>query len=77
MITYEPLWETLKSKGKSTYWMICCGVSRGTIHCLKHDRPITTRTLNDLCNLIRCDVKDVLKYSPDEENECYYHVKDK
>ena len=66
MITYEPLWNTLKKKGISTYKLINeYHVSKGTIDSLKQNRNIYMRTLNDLCNLLDCDITDVIKYTKD------------
>ena len=41
IISYEPLWRTLKAKG------------------------ISTATLNDICNMLNCDITDVMKFTPD------------
>ena len=50
MISYKPLFETLKKKGVSTYKLINeFGVNRSLIDRLKHDKPITTVTINELC----------------------------
>ena len=40
--------------------------SRGTLDSLKHNRNISTATLNDLCNILSCRVEDVLVHTPDE-----------
>ena len=51
MISYEPLYKTLKDRGISTYKLINdYGISRSLLDRLKHNRPISTVTLNDLCN---------------------------
>ena len=51
MITFEPLWKTLKDKNISQYDLIeHYHMSRGTLDNLKHNRSITLNTLNDLCN---------------------------
>ena len=48
MITYEPLWKTLKRKGISQYDLLTKHrMSRGTLDNLKHNRSITINTLND------------------------------
>jgi DNA-binding Xre family transcriptional regulator len=68
MISYEPLWETMKRKGVSTYKLIKdYSFSRGTLDSLKQNRNISTATLNDLCNILSCNVEDVLKFIPDEK----------
>ncbi|MBQ5612567.1 MAG: helix-turn-helix transcriptional regulator, partial [Clostridia bacterium] len=41
-------------------------VSRSLLDRLKHNKPITTVTLNDLCNYLDCDVKDIIKYTKDK-----------
>ena len=67
MITYAPLWETMKQRRITTYALIKnYSFSRGTLDSLKHNRNITTATLNDLCRIPSCRVEDVLLYIPDE-----------
>lgn len=67
MISYSPLYETLKSKGISTYKLVNqFGVSRSLLDRLKHNKPISTVTLNDLCKFLDCKVEDILVYIKDE-----------
>jgi len=66
LITYEPFYKTLKSKEISTYKLInTYNVSKGLLDRLKHNRPISTVTLNDLCRILDCRVEDVMLYIPD------------
>lgn len=66
MISYEPLYKTLKEKGVSTYKLINeYGISRSLLDRLKHNRPISTVTLNDLCTILHCNVEDVLVFTQD------------
>ncbi len=68
MISYEPLYKTMKEKGFTTYKLINeYGISRSLIDRLKHNRPITTVTLNDLCTILDCKVEDVMVYIKDEK----------
>ena len=70
MISYEPFYKTLKRKGVTTYKLInSYGISRSLIERLKHNKPITTVTINDLCTILDCDVKDILVYKKDIEKE--------
>ncbi len=63
MISYEPLYKTLKVKNISTYKLINeYGVSRSLLDRLKHNKPISTVTLNDLCTILHCPVEDVLVF---------------
>ena len=67
MISYEPFYETLQKRGISTYKLINqYGISRGLLDRLKHNKPISTVTLNDLCTILSCGVADVLRFIPDE-----------
>ncbi len=66
MITYEPFFETLSRKGISTYKLINdFGFSKGTLDSLRHNRNITMETLNTLCNLLDCEVTDIIHYEKD------------
>ena len=68
MISYDPLWETMKRKGISTYTLIKnYAFSRGTLDSLKQGRNISTATLNDLCVILSCRVEDVIEFIPDEK----------
>lgn len=66
MITFEPLWETLKRKEITQYDLIeHYKMSRGMLDNLKHDRSITLKTLNELCDMLDCDVTDIIRYTKD------------
>lgn len=67
MISYKPFYQTLKDKNISTYKLInTYGVSRSLLDRLKHDKPISTTTINDLCSFLDCKVEDILVYIEDE-----------
>lgn len=67
MITYDPLWQTMRKKGITTYALIKnYSFRRGTLDSLKQNRNISTATLNDLCRILSCNVEDVLQYTLDE-----------
>ena len=66
MISYEPFYKTIKDKNISTYKLINQhGLSRSLIDRLKHNKPISTVTLNDLCSILECKVEDILIYIED------------
>ena len=68
MIVYDPLWETMRRKGVSTYTLIKkYSFSKGTLDSLKQNRNISTATLNDLCKILSCEAEEVLRYIPDEK----------
>ena len=63
MISYEPFYETLKTKGITEYNLIYKqGLSANTIHRIKKGRPITTETLDLLCFILDCEVSDIIRH---------------
>ncbi len=63
MITYEPFYITLKKKNISTYKLINeYNISRSLLDRLKHNKPITTVTINDLCRILNCNIEEIIKY---------------
>ncbi len=63
MITYEPFYKILKKKNISTYKLINeYNISRSLLDRLKHNKPITTVTINDLCRILDCNIEDIVKY---------------
>lgn len=70
MITYEPFYKTLKEKNLSTYKLITqYNVSTSLLNRIKHNKNISTMTLNDLCNILDCRVEDIILFVKDKENE--------
>ena len=67
MISYEPFYDTLKKLNISTYKLINqYGISRSLLDRLKHNKPLTTVTINDLCTILDCNIEDILIYIKDE-----------
>ena len=61
MITFNPLWQTLKIKGITTYKLEHqYGMSKSMIHKLKHNQSITLQTLNQLCAMLDCNITDII-----------------
>ena len=67
MISFSPFYETLKKRNISTYKLINqYGISRSLLDRLKHNKPISTVTLDDLCKILSCRVEDILIFTSDE-----------
>lgn len=62
MISYEPLFRTMKEKGISSYRLNKMGFSRSTYYAIKQGQSISTNTLNILCRLLQCPVSDIIEY---------------
>ena len=70
MISYRPFYETLYRKNISEYQLIFTpGVMPNTLQRMRHQKPITTTTLNTLCEILDCPVSDVIEYVSPEDIE--------
>ncbi len=70
MITFEPFWKTIKEKNISTYHLIeHCKVRSSTLDKLRHDKPLNTTTINDLCRILDCRIEDIAEYIPSEDDQ--------
>lgn len=69
MISYKPFWKTLNERDMSTYDMIYRhGLSANTIHRMKNGKDITTKTLNELCFILKCSVSEIIEYRETDED---------
>ncbi len=67
MISYLPLWETMKTKGASTYTLqVKGGISSSTIRRMKAGDSVSTNTLDALCKILDCSVQEIVVYISDE-----------
>ncbi len=67
MISYEPLWRTMKERGATTYTLQVKGeISSSTIRRLKANESVSTNTLEALCKILNCTLNDIIEYLPDE-----------
>ena len=68
MISYRPFYETLRRKNVTEYVLITKHhVPANTLHRMKHNGAITTKTLNTLCDILDCSVSDILECVKAEE----------
>lgn len=73
MISFEPLRNLLKERKISTYYLRNkCGkdnLDSKTIQRFMSDESISTNTLNSLCNILDCNISDIISYIPDNSND--------
>ena len=70
MISYDPLWRTMKERGATTYTLQVKGqISSSTIRRLKAGESVSTNTLDALCRILQCDLKDIVQYIPNLPEE--------
>ena len=72
LISFEPLRKMLKEKGISSYYLRNkCGYNNldsKTIHRLMNDDSVSTNTISALCNILNCDISDIIEFTPDNQN---------
>lgn len=68
MISYDNLWNVMKEKGITQYTLIKkYNVSPGQITRLKRNESVSTHTIEIFCKILDCEVGDIMRYIPDDE----------
>lgn len=63
MITFEPLWRTMKDRGISQYKLIKeYHISTGQLDRLRKNGNVSTYTLDQLCRILDCRLEDIAEY---------------
>lgn len=65
MISYAPMFETMKRKNISSYYLIKNGLSKGTYESIRQGKQCNLVTIDRLCKLMDCNVSDIITYIPD------------
>jgi DNA-binding Xre family transcriptional regulator len=60
-ISYEPFFKIMQAKGISTYALFKMGFSDRTYYRIKEGKSIKTDTIVKLCELLECDISDIIK----------------
>lgn len=64
MISYEPFWDTLKKKNITKYQLINHhNISSNTLRRMTHNKAITTTTIDLFCQILDCDIPDIIRYT--------------
>ena len=67
MISYQPLWATMKNRGISQYKLIKdYHFSTGQLDRLRKNESVSTNTLDTLCGILDCTLEEVAVYLPDQ-----------
>ncbi len=67
MISYAPLFETMKRRKITSYRLEKLGFSRATYYSIQKGNSISTNTVNQLCKLLKCGVSDIMEYIDEDE----------
>ncbi len=66
MISYSPLFETMKEKNITSYKLEKMGFSRATYYSIQKGNSVSTNTINQLCKILQCEVSDIIKFIDDD-----------
>ena len=70
MISYDPFWQTLEKSNENWYTLTQKHhLSHSTLHRLKHNKDVSTKTINYLCRILNCRIEDIVKYVPSNEDQ--------
>lgn len=68
MISYKPLWKTIIDKDiNKTKLKDLAGFSTGTLSRLGKNQYIELRHIDRICQVLHCNITDVLEILPDEQ----------
>lgn len=69
LITYDKLWVTMKNKGISQYDLYSrYDINRSQLHRLRNNANVTIYTLDKLCNILSCNIEDIVEHIPDDHD---------
>lgn len=67
MIVFDNLWQTMKRKNISQYSLIKNhGFSTGQLDRLRKNGNVNTYTLNQLCEILDCELCDIAEYKKEQ-----------
>lgn len=70
MISYAPLWRTMAQQKVTTYTLrVKFNMSHATVQRLQADMPVSTHTLNKLCEILDCTLGEVAEYLPEKKQK--------
>ena len=66
MIKYDKVWETAEKRGITKSMLTKkYNVSKAQLYRLRYNQPVSTNTLDRLCNILECDISDIMEHIPD------------
>lgn len=68
IISYDPLWNTMKFKQISQYKLLKSGIDNKTLDSLKKNKNITLLTLEKLCRILDCSPNEIVKFIDETPN---------
>ena len=69
LISYAPLFRTMKEKGISSYQLGKMGFPMSNYHAMRRGKNVSTHTIDVLCDLLDCEVSDVMEFTRPRSGE--------
>lgn len=67
MIKFDRLWVTMEKKGVTQYDLYThYNVNRSLLDRLRHNKNVEMNTIDRLCNILQCNVEDIMEHTPDD-----------
>jgi len=67
MIKYDRLWQTMKEKGITQYDLYTTyHINRSQLDRLRHNKNVEVYTIDRLCNILHCQVEDIMEHFEDD-----------
>lgn len=67
LIEYDKLWEIAEKRGITKSMLTKkYNVSKAQLYRLRYNQPVSTNTLDRLCNILECDISDIMEHIPDD-----------
>ena len=69
MILFDKLWQTMQERGITQYDLYTkYNMNRAQLHRLRHKQNIESNTIDRLCNILDCNVEDIMTHIKDDNN---------
>jgi len=62
IISYDPLWNTMKEKEITQYYLLKSGIDNKTLDSIKKGKNITLLTVEKLCEILQCTPNDIVEF---------------
>lgn len=65
MIDYGPFWDILRKSDETWYTLAKTHhIPHSTLHRLRNNKAVSTKTLDRLCEILDCDIGDIVTRHP-------------
>ena len=69
MLDFSLLWALMESRNISANALFRMGFPQTTYYRIKAGRDVRISTLVQLCDILKCELHEIVSYVPDKQNE--------